>query len=227
MGHCTLVDSGDLAQSWPDACILALGELKHEFRLHVASKKIRSSGPSRLQIVHVWDVLFGSSHFGSRFSLESFLDCSFVTMGDATSQMDFRRGSLPSVVATVLARSTSTISAMTSFSTQRVSRRPSGSRSEEGRREGLWSNQGCWQRFPPAGARGVRCFRRSLGCGLHRTFFRGEMHEAVAVRLRSFPAVWAGRAEHGLGCEFVTAVETGCCWKQESSVPHCLRLIVR
>ena len=60
------------------------------------------------------------------------MDLYFVASGDATSQMGFRRGSLPSVVATVFARSTPTVSAVASFSTQCVSRRPSGSRSEEG-----------------------------------------------------------------------------------------------
>ena len=73
----------------------------------------------------------------------AFWICSLVTTGDAMSKMDFRRGSLSSVVATVVARSTSTVSAMASISTQSVSRRPSGSRSEEGQREGFWSSQGC------------------------------------------------------------------------------------
>ena len=55
-------------------------------------------------------------------------------------------------MATVVARSAPTVSAVASFSTQHVSRRPSGSRSEEGQRQGVWSSQGCGQRFPPAGA---------------------------------------------------------------------------
>ena len=37
-----LVDTGDLAQPLPDACIVVLGELDHEFRLHVAKQIIRS-----------------------------------------------------------------------------------------------------------------------------------------------------------------------------------------
>ena len=73
-------------------------------------------------------------------------------MGDAIPQMDFRRGSLPSVVATVVARFTPTVSAVASFSSQRVTRQPSGSRTEEGKREGLWSSQDCWQRFPLTGS---------------------------------------------------------------------------
>ena len=94
--------------------------------------------------------------------------CTFVTSGAATSQMDFRRGSLPSVVATVVARSTPTVSAVASFSTQRVSRRPSGSRSEEGKREGLWSSQGCWQRFPPTGAT-PQCIGTVISCSSETT----------------------------------------------------------
>ena len=94
--------------------------------------------------------------------------CTSVTSGDATSQMDFRRGSLPSVVATVVARCTPTVSAVASFSTQRVSRRPSGSRSEEGQREGFWSSQGCWQRFPPAGAT-PQCNGTLISCSSETT----------------------------------------------------------
>ena len=55
---------------------------------------------------------------------------------------------LSGVVATVVARSTPTVSAVASFSTQHISRRPSGSRSKEGQRQGVWSSRKCGQRFP-------------------------------------------------------------------------------
>ena len=79
------------------------------------------------------------------FLFRGFVDLQFGVSGDATSQMGFRRGSLPSVVATVVARSTPTVSAVASFSTQHVSRRPSSSRSEEGQRRGVRRDQ-VWPR---------------------------------------------------------------------------------
>ena len=81
--------------------------------------------------------------------------------------LGFRRGSLPSVVATVVARSTPTVSAVASFSTPHVSCRPSGSRNEEGQRQGVWSSQGCGQRFPPAGATSL-C-NGTVSCGSEAT----------------------------------------------------------
>ena len=94
-------------------------------------------------------------------------------------------------MATVVARSTPTVSAVASFSSQRVSRQPSGSRSEEGKREGLWSSQGCWQRFPPTGATPqwngtvISCSSETTRSNVSRSSCRGSSIQSRQTQARA------------------------------------------
>ena len=110
------------------SCVLAQSESdflhpnqKHKLakiKLGLSSTCLSTSGLSRIWFVailaQVRTILLEPPLLASLWRLSflcrGFVDLFFfVTSGDATSQVDFRRGSLPSVVATVAARSTPTV----------------------------------------------------------------------------------------------------------------------
>ena len=94
-------------------------------------------------------------------------------------------------MATVVARSTPTVSAVASFSSQHVSRQTSVSRTEEGKREGFWSSQGCWQRFPPTGATPQRngtvisCSSETTRSNVSRSSGRGSPIQSRQTQARA------------------------------------------